>query len=261
MRKSSFTLAILLISVMVIGIVDGQPTVTGYITEGNTHFANGELGQAWDAFKMAENLAIANDDFNGQLGVVIERLRCGAATTDPHYQGTFGDEAYDLYEKLLQSAIEKTRDPATFDQGQAELNALAAIVIPNGPFGSRDRILASQRDAIAALAALVRPTSPPAASTGCSWTGTWGTNWNDMILLQSGNQVTGSYSYNSGTITGTVIGNTLSGRWDETPNGPKTKHYSGDFIFFMDDSCNGFTSKYNHDDDPDWKTNWTGWRK
>ncbi len=153
MRKSSSALAILLISVMAVGTIDAQPTVTGYLQEGRNHFGASELSQAWDAFKMAENFAIANNDFGGQLSVIDERIKCAVATADPHYKETFGQEAYDVYEKLLQSAIEKTRDPNTADQGLSELGALAGIPIPDEPFGFRDSILASRRDALNALAA------------------------------------------------------------------------------------------------------------
>lgn len=48
------------------------------------------------------------------------------------------------------------------------------------------------------------------------WAGTWETNFGTMSLTQNGTSVTGSYAYQSGSINGTVSGNTLTGTWVET---------------------------------------------
>ena len=50
------------------------------------------------------------------------------------------------------------------------------------------------------------------------WSGTWDTNWGTMILIQSGNQVTGTYTWDSGHIEGTVSGNVFTGTWAEAPS-------------------------------------------
>lgn len=42
-----------------------------------------------------------------------------------------------------------------------------------------------------------------------------------MVLVQSGNSVTGTYEYNDGTIAGTVQGNRLVGTWTEDNGGSK----------------------------------------
>lgn len=50
-----------------------------------------------------------------------------------------------------------------------------------------------------------------------NWSGTWSSDWGNLVLTQKGNTVTGSYSHDSGKIQGTVSGNTLIGTWSESP--------------------------------------------
>ena len=60
------------------------------------------------------------------------------------------------------------------------------------------------------------------------WTGTWSRSEDgvsgNLILVQSGNKVTGRYTWNdgSGHVAGVVDGETLGGTFDET-------HYKGGF--------------------------------
>jgi hypothetical protein len=66
------------------------------------------------------------------------------------------------------------------------------------------------------------PVSEPTGKAGNSWTGTFMTTWSGgghdvrMVLVQTGNMVTGTYEYDDGTITGTVQGNRLVGTWTES---------------------------------------------
>ncbi|MBI4670367.1 MAG: hypothetical protein HY741_01690 [Chloroflexi bacterium] len=85
----------------------------------------------------------------------------------------------------------------------------------------------------------------------CSWTGVWNTSYNRMTLTQNGNQVTGSYEYNSGTLSGTVNGNVLEGRWQE---GTK----SGRFRFVMAADCKSWSGGWAYNDNPPGSTGWTG---
>jgi hypothetical protein len=64
----------------------------------------------------------------------------------------------------------------------------------------------------------------PASSAGTAaptfngkWMTTWQAGGNDipMTLTQTGSAVAGTYEYNTGTITGTVQGTTLTGIWTE----------------------------------------------
>jgi hypothetical protein len=75
------------------------------------------------------------------------------------------------------------------------------------------------------------PASPavtePTGMAGTSWTGTYMTTWSGgghdvrMVLVQSGNSVTGMYEYGGGTIAGTVQGSRLSGTWTEDEGASK----------------------------------------
>jgi hypothetical protein len=52
-----------------------------------------------------------------------------------------------------------------------------------------------------------------------------------MVLVQSGSSVTGMYDYSSGTISGTVSGNRLTGTWTEdngVSKGPVEFEMAGD---------------------------------
>jgi hypothetical protein len=69
------------------------------------------------------------------------------------------------------------------------------------------------------------PVTEPTGKAGNSWTGTFMTTWQGgghdirMVLVQTGNSVTGTYEYSDGTITGTVQGNRLVGTWTEDRGG------------------------------------------
>lgn len=93
----------------------------------------------------------------------------------------------------------------------------------------------------------------------CSWAGNWSTNWGEMCLQQSANGVTGNYAWQGGIIEGAANGNELIGRWAEPgPGGGNTSHDKGNFVFTMSEDCKSFAGKWNYDDNPDWRTDWTG---
>ena len=88
------------------------------------------------------------------------------------------------------------------------------------------------------------PTATPQPSTtSCSWSGTWNTTYNTMRLTQSGSSVAGIYDYNSGRISGTASGATLSGRWDE---GTETPGGDGGFVFTMSADCKSFSGTWGY---------------
>lgn len=66
------------------------------------------------------------------------------------------------------------------------------------------------------------PVTDPTGKTGNSWSGTFMTTWQGgghdvrMVLVQSGSSVTGTYDYSDGTISGTAVGNRLTGTWTES---------------------------------------------
>ena len=65
-----------------------------------------------------------------------------------------------------------------------------------------------------------------------TWEGEWDSNWGHMILAQSGNLVTGTYTHDSGRIDAIVTGNTLTGTWSEAPSYAPDKD-AGDIRFTM----------------------------
>lgn len=88
------------------------------------------------------------------------------------------------------------------------------------------------------------------------WTGTWSTTYGMMHLTQSGNQVSGTYDYNNGHITGTVSGNVLTGTWSEAPTYSLPNH-AGDVQFTISSDGKTFSGHWRYDSSGSW-TNWTG---
>jgi hypothetical protein len=95
-----------------------------------------------------------------------------------------------------------------------------------------------------------------AASGAYSWTGEWETDWGDMILTQTGTNVTGTYDYDDGIITGTVSGDTLTGTWAEAPS-YAPPHDAGDIEFVMSADGRSFTGKWRYGSEGSWG-NWDG---
>lgn len=100
--------------------------------------------------------------------------------------------------------------------------------------------------------------SPIAATLQCSWMGTWDTNWGDMKLQQSGDVVTGSYTWDEGHIQGTVSGNKLIGTWSEDPSYSPPDD-AGDVELTISDDCNSFGGKWRYGSSGEWG-DWTGKR-
>ena len=93
----------------------------------------------------------------------------------------------------------------------------------------------------------VTPTKT-ATPAGGVWSGMWETTYGQMVLVQTGSQVTGVYSNNTGSLNGTVSGNRLSGNWAET-NGA-----SGTFDFWIEGSGLRWHGNFNK------TTQWCGHR-
>ncbi|MHB8118530.1 MAG: hypothetical protein ACYDHX_07395 [Methanothrix sp.] len=55
---------------------------------------------------------------------------------------------------------------------------------------------------------------------GCVWEGRWDTTFGEMVLYQSGNTVTGTYTASDGHVQGAVFGNVLIGTWYESMRAP-----------------------------------------
>jgi hypothetical protein len=78
------------------------------------------------------------------------------------------------------------------------------------------------------------------------WAGTWSTDWGTMTLRQSGASVTGNYTHDSGHITGTASGLTLTGRWDEAPT-RKGPNDAGSIRWTMKPDLRTFSGTWTYD--------------
>ncbi len=96
---------------------------------------------------------------------------------------------------------------------------------------------------------------PEAASFAGNWeTISDGQNSHALIIVQSGNKVTGVYPSTNGKLEGTVVGQVLRFKW-ESDGG------SGSGRFVMDESTWAFSGTYNRGDDPDEvEATWNGKR-
>lgn len=84
------------------------------------------------------------------------------------------------------------------------------------------------------------------------WSGSWETNFGDLVMTQSVSSISGSYSHDAGSLTGVVSGNTLSGRWVESDD-------EGTFSFTMDSAGKSFSGSWQETSpDPNQGGNWDG---
>ncbi len=93
----------------------------------------------------------------------------------------------------------------------------------------------------------------------CDWTGTWDTDFGQMVLQQSGNTVTGTYTSDQGQIQGTASGNKLTGTWSEVPSRTPPDD-AGDIEFTISDDCNSFSGNWRYDSSGGWSGSWSGTR-
>lgn len=95
----------------------------------------------------------------------------------------------------------------------------------------------------------------PTVSFVQTWSGKWNSNYGVIQFTQSGPTVEGTFSYgiSSGVISGTVEGNTLSGKYYEN------EWSYGDFIFTMSNDGKSFEGKYKLDGGINW-ARWNGTR-
>lgn len=102
--------------------------------------------------------------------------------------------------------------------------------------------------------------TPTEESPANEWTGTWDTTWGGGVgntatlnLRQSGTSVTGNYNWNSGSLIGTILGNTLNGTWSQTS-------LTGTFEFVMSEEGNSFAGSWTDDSNPLARGTWDGVR-
>jgi hypothetical protein len=96
-----------------------------------------------------------------------------------------------------------------------------------------------------------------AGGSSCAgWAGNWNTDFGTMQLIVLGNDVSGTYNYKGGKITGTASGNTLSGKWSQQPsyNPPND---AGDFQFTLAPGGGSFTGQWRYGSSGSW-SQWNG---
>lgn len=84
-----------------------------------------------------------------------------------------------------------------------------------------------------------------------SWEGLWDTNWGEMTLIQTGIKVSGTYTYDSGRIEGTISGNVLKGTWSESPS-YSPPNDAGEVVFVMSEDGMSFTGEWRYGSEGDW---------
>lgn len=78
-----------------------------------------------------------------------------------------------------------------------------------------------------------------------TWEGEWDSNWGHMVLTQSGNLVTGTYTHDSGRIDAVVSGNRLTGTWSEAPSYAPDRD-AGDILFTMSADGKTFSGSWGY---------------
>lgn len=92
-----------------------------------------------------------------------------------------------------------------------------------------------------------------------AWEGTWSTNWGEMVIVQQGSHVTGTYTHDQGKINCIVSGNTMTGTWSEAPSyTPKSD--AGDMEITMSADGKSFTGKWRYGSEGSWG-NWDGGKR
>jgi hypothetical protein len=100
--------------------------------------------------------------------------------------------------------------------------------------------------------------STPPPQEVLPWTGVWESGqWGRMELKQSGNTVTGTYTWDEGKIQGTVSDNILRGMWSESPSYSPPDD-AGDFEFTLSSDGKSFSGQWRYGSDGDWDGDWNG---
>jgi hypothetical protein len=96
------------------------------------------------------------------------------------------------------------------------------------------------------------------AQTG-GWAGTWDTSWGTMVLTQAGDSVSGTYTWDSGHIEGSVTGNVFSGLWSEAPS-YNLPDDAGTVVLTLSPDGNSITGNWRYGLSGAWDGSWTGTR-
>lgn len=91
------------------------------------------------------------------------------------------------------------------------------------------------------------------------WNGEWQSKWGKMVIVQNGNEVTGTYEHDNGKIKGTIIGNKLIGTWSEAPT-YLPPNDAGEFEMIIAPDGKSFTGKWRYGTTGKWESGWNGSR-
>lgn len=89
------------------------------------------------------------------------------------------------------------------------------------------------------------PAGVPAHLSGCIYTGSWSTDWGAMELLQEGSKVTGTYTHDSGKVSGTLADGVFVGKWSEYPSYSEPGD-AGDMVFYFTKDCSSFSGTWHY---------------
>jgi hypothetical protein len=78
-----------------------------------------------------------------------------------------------------------------------------------------------------------------------------------MELVQEGDKVTGTYTWEEGKIAGMTNGRMLTGIWSESPT-YQPPDDAGDFKFTISDDGISFTGQWRYGSSGDWQGSWSG---
>jgi hypothetical protein len=98
-----------------------------------------------------------------------------------------------------------------------------------------------------------------ASAPETGWAGTWDTNWGTMVLTQTGNQVSGTYTWQGGLITGTASGDVFTGTWSEAPSYSPPDD-AGDVQLTLSPDGQTLSGQWRYDSSGSWYTSWYGTR-
>ncbi len=199
---------------------------------------------SYAAKNTGERTSIFSPLVNGQMVhiYITDKTNAGSEPQAPPNNG-----------KLI--GITKLNQISLRPEALAFFNALQA----NGQVSSP--VATGMQPAIVESQAVTNPQSNPgnktpdpatAVTTGGteSIAGIYRTDWAEMMLVQSGNQVKGTYKFSGGSLEGTLEGHTLAGMWYQT-NG------KGRFRFEFDNGFSTFTGKFGYNDEEPSKS-WNG---
>ncbi len=92
-----------------------------------------------------------------------------------------------------------------------------------------------------------------------NWSGKWeDSSYGEIIIVQNGSEVTGTYPHDSGKITATAQGNMLYGQWAEAPSYTPPND-GGDFEFVMSEDGMSFIGHSRYGSNAAWRV-WNGKR-